>query len=33
MDVVNYVQCNRIEAAVDLLKRESPDAFDSIKRK
>ena len=30
MDVVNYVQYNRFETAVDLLKNESPDAFDSI---
>ena len=29
MDVVNYVQYNRFGAAVDLLKRESPNAFDS----
>ena len=30
IDVVNYVQHNRFGAAVDLLKKESPDAFHSI---
>ena len=30
MDIVNYVQYNRFGAAVDLLKKESPDAFDPI---
>ena len=30
MDVVNYVHYNRFGTAVDLLKKESPDAFDSI---
>ena len=30
MDIVNYVQHNRFGAAVDLLKKESPDAFDPI---
>ena len=30
MDIVNYVQYNRFGVAVDLLKKESPDAFDSI---
>ena len=30
MGIVNYVQYNRFGAAVDLLKNESPDAFDLI---
>ena len=30
MDIVNYVQHNRFGAAVDLLEKDSPDAFDSI---
>ena len=30
MDVVNYVQYNRFGAAVDLIKKDSPDAFDAI---
>ena len=30
MDIVNYVQYNRFGATVDLFKRESPDAFDSL---
>ena len=30
MDIVNYVGYNRFGAAVDLLKKESPDAFVSI---
>ena len=30
MNIVNYVQYNRFGAAVDLLKKESPYAFDSI---